>query len=289
MDVLLIPCFARPELLHETLRNLVATGDLSTVHVVFKPDRGYHPDIHKVIAMFDLPSWEVKQARVSHYKMTKQSLNVLDGYVYAATLTDGLVFMVEEDVQVATDFFRFNRELFNQQPDLFASISRTNTNRSVEVAEDPEAYYLSTGDYSSIGVAMKAQTIREHIAPHLNERYLRDCITYCDQTFPDSGIPRGHAEQDGLIRRIQQTTGRPTAYPHVPRCFHAGWYGYNRWNKMHPAALKGTLEEKIAKVQATIYDQERARLAAINPGWYADSQPVNLNIRPWKTLKQSQP
>ena len=290
MDILLIPCFDRPELLHETLKNLAATGDLSTVHIVFKPDTGYSPDIHTVIGMFDLPSYEIKDpSRTKVLTIAKQSRNVLEGYIYAASLTDGLVFMIEEDVMVTNDFFRFNREVFSQHPDTFAVLSRTNLNRAVAPTQDQEAYYFSTADYTSIGVCMASQTIREHIAPHVTYAYLRDPVGYCKTRFPGFGINDGHAEQDGLIRRIQMTTGKPTVYPHVPRCFHAGWYGYNRWNRLHPARISGTLHEKIAKVQETIYDEEKAQAAAINPGWYADSIPVNLKIDPWKKLHQSQP
>ena len=285
MDILLIPCFDRPELLHETLRNLVNTGDLSTVHIVFKPDTGYHPDILTVIKTFDLPSYEIKTGERSRYRITKQSKNVLDGYRHAASLTDGLVFMVEEDVQVSTDFFRFNRAVFDQQPEAFAVLNRTNLNRAVTVTEDPSAYYLSDGDYTSIGVCMTAKTIREHIVPHITDDYLRDPIRYCRTRFPAYGIPDGHAEQDGLIRRIQMTTGKPTIYPHVPRCFHSGWYGYNR--KRSP--LRGSLHQKIAQVQATIYDPDKARAAAISPGWYADSIPVNLNTEQWTSPHQQQP
>jgi Glycosyltransferase like family 2 len=287
MDALLIPCFRRPELLHETLKNLVATGDMHTVHVIFKPDSGYSKEIHTVIDAFSsrLPSFEVAQPVRSMYPGTKQSQNLLHGYVLAAKRSTGLVFMVEEDVQVSTDFFRFNRAVMEQSPEVFAVISRTNTNRNVQTTEDPSAYYLSTGDYSSIGVCMHRDTIANYIAPHATGSYFRNSGSYCSKVFPNSGVPSGQTEQDGLIRRIQIQSGRPTAYPHVPRCFHAGWYGYNRPNPNKPANYL-SLEAKIKLVQDTIYSPEAAQAAAINPGWYQDSIPTTLNLPEWTTLRQ---
>lgn len=284
MDTLLIPCFDRPELLHETLGNLVRTGDLGTVHVIFKPDMGHHSDIRTVIDHYtpDMLSFEVIPPTTSRYRLTKQSFNVLSGYAIAASKSTGLVFMVEEDIQVSTDFFRYHRAIHAKEH-LFASLSTKNHNRNVSTTDDPEAYYLSTSDYCSLGVCMRATTITDLITPHLTEHYLRDPVKYCAAHFPGAPFAPGHAEQDGLIRRIQHTSDLPTAYPHVPRAFHSGWYGYNR--KRSP--LRGTLQDKINKVRETIYDTDKARAAAINPAWAKDSEPVNLNIEPWNNLKHS--
>lgn len=282
MDILLIPCWARPELLYHTLDNLVNTGDLSTVHIVFKPDTAHSAEIYKVVDLFKdhLPSYEFKAATPSKNKATKQSQNVLEGYIYAASLTDGLVFMVEEDVMVGEDFFRYHRALHDQQPDLFCSLSTRNHNRAVTTEDDPAAYYLSTGDYCSLGVCFKASVIREHIAPHVNSSYLADPIGYCEATFPNSEIGRSMVEQDGLIRRIQMSIGLPTAYPHAPRAYHAGYYGYNRDRN----TFGGSLQAKIDRVGEIIYDREAMRKAVSRPEYFRDSEPVPLKLSPWKTL-----
>lgn len=288
MDILLIPCWNRPEFLHETLRNLVATGDLDTVHVVFKPDTSPHADIPQVISEYAdrMPSYETRPSTTARYRLTKQSQNLLTGYQYAASLTDGLVFMVEEDIQVARDFFRFHRSAHQAHPEIFASLSTKNHNRrDLMVTSDPEAYYLSSGDYCSLGVCFHSRTIREMIVPHITTAYFRDPITYCQRTFPRSPIGNGFAEQDGLIRRIQEANPeRPTLYPHVPRSFHGGFYGYNR-----PRFVAGDLQAKIDRVRSTIYDPDAMRAASILPAYYSDSEPVPLELPTWKTLKRKQP
>lgn len=287
MDTLLIPCFNRPEFLWHALDNLVKTGDLHTVTVIFKPDHGHSPGILEVIQEYGdrMPSYEVVPPTRAEYSPSKQSRNVLQGYKYAAQKTDGLVFMVEEDVMVARDFFRFHRDL-HQRHELFASLSVKNPNMQATTTEDPSAYYLSTGDYCSLGVCMRKE-VAEHISQHLCNLYLRDMVKYCRMYWPNSTIGAGYTEQDGLIRRIQEVSGLPTAYPHVPRAFHAGYYGYNRPNRK--SQPKGEFRSKVKELQDIIYNSGRMQQAAISPAYFNDSQPVNLETEPWTQLIQRQP
>ncbi|HNR55068.1 MAG TPA: hypothetical protein PKJ19_07880 [Flavobacteriales bacterium] len=285
MDILLIPCWARPEFLHHCLKNLAATGDLSTVHVVFKPDTSFNPEILGVIDtwMEHLPSYEVVTPKLARYRHSRQSSNLLEGYAYAASLTGGLVFMVEEDVMVANDFFRFHRDLHAKEK-VFAALSVRNPNRQVFTDDDPEAYYLSSGDYCSLGVSMRPEVIQGMILPHKIEGYFRDPARYCRRHFPNSTLSDNFVEQDGLIRRIQGASTLPTAYPHVPRAFHAGFYGYNRRQ-----FVQGNLTQRIERLDRTIYNPEAMLKASLSAAYYQDSQPIPLQITPWKQLTRKQP
>lgn len=288
MDTLLIPCFDRPELLWHCLDNLSKTGDLGTVHTIFRPDVGHSPQILHVIYEYrsKLGTYEVQHASKPVHRSSKQSKNVLDGWKYGATVSTGLVFMVEEDVMVSRDFFRYHRAI-HEQGKVFASLSTKNHNRSATLTEDPSAYYLSTGDYCSLGVCMRKEIIQEHIVPHMSTMYFRDMIRYCLAHFPDSPLEMSQSEQDGLIRRIQMTTGLPTAYPHVPRAFHAGFYGYNRPNnKSRPM---GEFPSKVRAIENTIYHSGAMQAAALTPAYFYDSQPVQLDIAQWSQLRQQQP
>lgn len=282
MDVLLIPCFRRGEFLWHTLDNLVKTGDLDTVKVIFKPDAQHTQEIIHVIKEWapHLPSWEVASAIPSKHRATKQSLNVLSGYKYAATKTDGLVFQVEEDVMVARDFLKFHRALHANEPNLFCSLSTKNHNRSPTLDGLASSYYLSHGDFCSLGVVMRKEVIEQHINPHINDQYLAHSQAYCKTNWPASTIGDGFTEQDGLIRRIQEAGNMPTAYPHVPRAFHAGFYGYNRHKY-----VTGSLQQRIDMLARTIYNPEAMRRAALSPAYVHDSVPVPLDIEPWETLE----
>lgn len=283
MDTLLIPCWRRPEFLHHCLSNLVATGELDSVHVIFKPDTGHSRETIEMIERWEpkLPSWEIASALPARNRQTKQSLNVLSGYLYAASLSNGLVFMVEEDIMVGRDFFRFHRALHYAEPGLFCSLSPRNHNRTIPAITRSDAYYLSHGDFCSWGTCFRREVILEMIAPHVNEEYLARPQSYCAATWPDSIVNRGHIEQDGLIRRIQDASDRPTAYPHVPRAFHAGWYGYNRADR-----IGGRLEQRIEKVGSTIYDPAAMRKACLNEQYFNDSRPEALELDTWTRLQR---
>jgi hypothetical protein len=284
MDTLLIPTWRRAEFLHECLTNLVATGDLDSVHVILKPDEGFSPEVFKVWADFQdrIPHGEVlTTSQHRFHKSSKQSRSVLEGYRYAAEKSTGMVFLVEEDIMVAKDFFRFHRALHQKDANIFCSLSPRNHNRDIAPVEDPGAYYLSTGDYCSWGVAWRREVLLNVVLPHACEEYYRAPWTYCGKTFPNDPLGNNFSEQDGLIRRIQRSTPMHTAYPHVPRAYHAGFHGYNRRQTHHE---RGTLEQRIQNVQRTIYDPVAMRAACLNDDYFRDSKPENLNPEPWTSL-----
>lgn len=283
MDTLLIPCFNRPEFLWYCLDNITKARGIETVHVIFSPDHGHSRDIHTVIREYTprLASYEVRTVPPFKHRLTKQSHNVLTGYDLAAQKSTGLVFMVEEDVMVGRDFFEYHRAIHAAEPDLFCSLSTKNHNRAVTTEADPSAYYLTTLDYCSLGVCFKKERVMDFLR-HATEGYYRNPTTYCQATF-SSIIQRSMVEQDGLIRRVQEAQGpaSPIAYPHVPRAFHAGYYGYNR---TRPPG--GSLEKKIYQTGIIIYDPQAMRVASRG---YADSEPVPLGIPAWTTLQRRQP
>ncbi len=287
MNVLLIPCWRRPEFLHLCLENIVQADGIKSIHVVFRPDTGFDRDNLKVIEGFasHLGSYEILPTDPTPYTDGKQSYSLLTGYHIAANKSDGLVFMVEEDIMVSRDFFRFHQRVHEQEPDIFCSLSTKNHNRPTEVTVNPRAYYLTHLDYCSLGVCFKREVIQECIGPHIQPTYFRSPHKYVQATFRKSILNKSMCEQDGLIRRIQeQRPDLPIAYPHVPRAYHAGYYGYNR-----PKKIAGPLPQRIAEVRKTITSPEAMRLASLRPEYFADSEPVSLTVEPWQTLSRQQP
>ena len=107
--------------------------------------------------------------------------------------------------------------------------------------------------------------------------------------FPNNTFGEAFAEQDGLIRRIQQkeanSGGMQIAFPHVPKAFHAGFYGKNRGQR-----ISGTLEERTNKIRSIIFDDEMMR--TVNKGsvhLYEDSIPVNLETERIENVTLIQP
>lgn len=283
-DVLIIPCWRRPEFLWHCLDNLRRAEGIGDLHVLFRPDRGYDPRVLDVIDEFgpQLGSYEIDVPPHCPYRRGKQSANVLGGYLLAASRTRRYVFMVEEDVMVARDFLRWHYAVQAAQPQLFCSIATRNTNRAVPEAADPEAYYVTTLDYCSLGVCFERSVIVRRIAPHVRSEYFEDPGAYCRQHWGGSQVGAGYVEQDGLIRRIQEEQGprRPIAYPFRPRAFHAGFFGYRR-----RGVINGALSHRIREVGAIIYNVEAMHYAADRPEFSADSVPVSLETPPWKHVR----
>jgi Glycosyltransferase like family 2 len=284
-DVVLIPCWRRPEFLYHCLDNLTRAEGIESMHVIFRPDHGHDPAIHEVIAGFAdrLASYEIDVAVRCPYGKTKQSANLLGGYLLAASRTREHVFMIEEDVMVARDFFRWHYAVHAAEPQLFCSLSTRNHNRAVPLSEDPRFYYLTTLDYCSLGVGFSRAIISRLIAPHIGRPYFQDASGYCARRFAASQVGAGFVEQDGLIRRIQEAEGNrhPIAYPYRPRAFHAGFIGYHRSGR-----LPGKLSDRIQEVGRVIYNSETMRQVIQKPEHVADSEPVPLETPAWQSLRR---
>ena len=282
-DVVLIPCWRRPEFLWHCLENLTQADGIEQLQVIFRPDHGHDPAILEVISEFAarLADSEVDVPPRCPYRRTKQSANVLTGYLLAAARARAYVFMIEEDIIVARDFFRWHYAVQAAEQELFCSLSTRNTNRVVPANDAPRLYYRTTLDYCSLGVCFERSVITQLIAPHVRREYFQDPSAYCARHFPSSQVGAGYVEQDGLIRRVQEAQGeqRPIAYPDRPRAYHAGFIGYHRAGR-----LEGSLRERIRQVGSIIYNSESMRQAIANPEHIADSIPIPLDTPPWQTL-----
>lgn len=280
MNVVLMPMWRRPEFAWHALENIKRAHGSDAYHYIFRMDKGYDPALHEVIEGFPF-SHQISEAGPTKYReISKQSHNLLQGYALAAQLSDGLVIMIEEDVMVATDFFGYHEAVHESEPGLFCSIAVANPNRTMQDSGPRDAYYLSDGDYCSLGVAFKRDVLQQLIAPHACADYFTNPEGYCRKHFPGSPIGHSYVEQDGLIRRIQMRQSRPIAYPWQAKAYHAGLYGKNRGG-----GPTGTWRQRLQYVTDIIYSDEAMRTFAKHPEWYEDSKPINLNAEPWETLK----
>ena len=285
MDVVLIPAWRRPEMLFHCLKNIQAAHGAEELHYIFRFDTGHSPELVDAIHAAEFTfSHEITKTPKCPYQMAKQSFSLLTGYALsiAHSMAPERVYMIEEDVMVATDFFRWHQQVHEQRPDVFCSIGVRNPNRTVPVdGSTRDHYYLTTDDYCSLGVCFPSKIIKEYILPWTATKYYVNPVDFCARNFKDSPFGQAYAEQDGLIRRIQWRAGMamPIAYPYHGRAYHAGFYGYNRG-----AGPRGSLIERISYVRDIIYSDEAMRRFAKHPSWYEDSKPINLTAEPWQTL-----
>jgi hypothetical protein len=278
-DVVLIPCWQRPEFLWHCLSNLSQAKGIADLSILVRPDTGYNINNLEVIRAFAdrLPDVRIDFPVPCPYRRTKQSANVLLGYLQAAAVARRFVYLVEEDVMVARDFFLWHRAVHAAAGELFCSIAVKNPNRQHQLSGNPEAYYLNNGDYCSYGVCFDRRVLRQFIAPHVNLQYMRTPKRYLRRHFPNSRISLGFVEQDGLLRRIQEQSRLAIAYPCLPRAFDAGFYGYNR-----PGGVDGSLHERVQKLEGIIYDPERIRSVAA-PEFTERCVAVSLEPPAWTT------
>jgi hypothetical protein len=286
-DVVVLPCWRRPEFLWHCLDNLAQAQGVDEVTIIVRPDTGFAPENLEVVRSFAgrLPNIEVQYPVPAAYRRTKQSANVLLGYLRAANLARQFVYLIEEDIMVARDFFRWHREVHAAAPrPLFCSIAVANPNRQLTLPQELSGYYLSNGDYCSTGVCFDRTVLRSMVAPQVTMSYMSHPKRYIRRHFPESRIGLGFVEQDGLIRRIQESCTLPIAWPCIPRAFHAGFYGYNR-----SGGVGGSLQQRIQQLSQTIYDAVALRHAAAGSEAFPDHcVPCELQLPQWQTLHQLQ-
>jgi len=272
MNIVVIPCFDRPEFLHVTLELITKADNYKDYLYLFQCDYGFDLKNIEVIDNFDAIK-VINRTKFTGYREGKQSFNVLSGLITAAQHTKELVFLIEDDVFIGKDYFTFHEDLHKKEKDIFCSILAKNHNMSndYETLDKQNYYYLSSENhYQGIGTTFNKAIIKKYIQKHFNVEYFKNVSLYCKKNF--KGLDSWGMEQDGLIRRILTVSELKTAFAHVPRCYHAGWYSYHRGKK-----LKMTFDKKVNEIKNIAFNKEKMR--QINnyfEHYINDSEPCNL-------------
>lgn len=271
-DVCMIPAYNRPEFLYLCLEQIRKADGWKELKYLFCLDRGYTVNV-KTIAKTIGADYEIIETPLTQYTIGKQSYNVLNGYKEAAVMSGKYVYMIEDDVMVGRDFFNWHKQVHDNAL-LFCSIASKNNNRKIEEEGNEREYYLTKDDFQSLGVCFDKKIIFDTIVEHIRHDYFANPVQYCRDNFPNSSIGAAFAEQDGLIRRIQMKDGRPIAFPYIPRCYHAGFYGKNRGRY-----ASGDFGNRLQKVRNTIFNRAMMKEAnKQNEDFYRDSEPIDLNV-----------
>ena len=291
MDVVLIPCYHRPEFLSLCLEYLSkAEGARNEKEYWLLQD--YRPDddhrygvqlkwLKEVIENSPLP---VRYIQRQPHGYSGNSYNTLEGYKEAYGTNARFVYLVEEDVLVTPDFFLWHEAIQLVEPDTMCSIayrcSRNNDART-DIA-DSSAYFTSARDYASIGVCWKKDRLA-WLASHSHEAYYSNQSDYIRRTFVGNRFSGDFCEQDGLIMRCMWNERAFTTWPYVPRAYHLGGYGYHRPNGARP---DGQLQLKIQTLRGWISD--RVKLKEVAPD-FGDIEPYDATLNvPFTTLHKEQ-
>lgn len=288
-DIVLIPTYTRPEYLYLCLEHLANTERTDSQKVFWVCQDHRENDEHRyglifswvdeVIARFH-GALNITKTRVLRHNYSGNSFNVLESYHRAFATDARYVYLVEDDVLVKPDFFRWHEAAQTTEPAAMCSIAyRCSRNHEVQPGVvDPGAYFTTAKDYASIGVCWKRENLA-WVLEHDNRDYYGDMDGYMIRRFPGNRFASDFAEQDGLVMRVMWEQRGFTIWPYVPRAYHMGWYGYHRPNGKRP---EGFWEQKVGALRAMISDPERLKIAAPD---YGDIDPYPVEpVGLWPAL-----
>lgn len=179
-----------------------------------------------------------------------------------------VVHILEDDIFVAPDYFRWHEMAHATLRPAIASACRNQNTRLVPSDDPEEAYYHPS--YQSLGVSLRLDVI-DLVLRHATPEFYGDPIGYCARHFPDTALPVTYAEQAGLIRRLVERYGLRTLYAAVPRAYHAGFVGANRPG----SELTGSFSQQLRELSAMSAEQMNERA-----GIFCDITPCDMTPRP---------
>ena len=224
-EIVLIPTYRRPEMLFYCL-SLIRAIEPEIAVAVF-PDRGtYHDkEFQDVMASFD--SDVTHALLIPDHDYYGNSFNTMEAFRWAYNSGFDRIYYVEDDVMVHEDFFKWHREVHEEESDLFASMGWI-FNRYAPITKD----LLFQPWYYSVGTCFTREKLKL-IVDHASPRYYKDMPGYIEKAFAGSSLNAGgqniqHYEQDGLIQRVMDRDRTQVVSRGMATCTHLGFAGYNR-------------------------------------------------------------
>lgn len=240
-ELVIVTAWRRPDFLSACLQRLLAADDGRQRYTI-SFDRGFARECANVAVAFTRRLGGRANIRRRSHRYRGNSFNVLTSYREAVAVGPDLVHLVEDDVFVSADYFEFHRRAHQLAPNAFSVSACRNQQYPPEhnPPDEQDAVYTHVS-YQSIGVSFRTEPLAQ-VVRHARHEYFAHPVAYCRRRWPGSAINPNNAEQDGLIHRMIEASGRPTVYPFSPRAYHAGFVGYHR-NGTPPV---GTVEERAA-------------------------------------------
>lgn len=224
-ETVVVPTFRRKEFLYCCLA-YIRRADPAIPIAIF-PDQATAIDqeLQNIASFF-----KAKVCFVPKHNYYGNSFNVLEALRAAFNTGFQRIYYIEDDVFVHPDFFAWHRRVQDDYPDIFASMAWV-FNRHAPISDDDmfQPWYYAIGTCFSIYALAQ---IVEHASP----LYYGNMQEYIRENFKDSKINDPHVlahyEQDGLIQRVLEASGKQTVSSGIAKCSHMGFAGYNRgWSR----------------------------------------------------------
>jgi len=250
-EVVLVPCYKRNEFLYSCLSRIRRIEP--EIPILVFPDRGTWKDrlLLEICRQFN--------ARVIHvpvHNFYGNSYNVMEAYRFAYNGGASRVYMIEDDVMVHADFFKWHRRMHEENPDrIFAAMGWIfNHYAPIEEMELYQPWLYS------IGLSFERKKLRK-IVEHATPLYYEDMTGYLLKNFKDNALNASfgiaHYEQDGLLQRILNDDHTQVICPGIAKCSHLGAYGYNAgWEQQWEFFAKcKTFQERVQRLEEFIADE----------------------------------
>jgi len=251
-DVVLVTTFYRPEYLWTVLQALADADGGADKEVWVAHDHHHNEgnrdaarsENEQIAAHFKDVFAKFRWIDRETHSYEGNSYNCLELYKEAHGSDFRFVYLVEDDIVVEKDFFRWH-EAVQAKGDYLCSVGRLQTTRPDLIkSDDPSAYVESGSDYTSWGSCWRREKL-SFLMEHCQGFYYRNMTGYIINRFPDSSLGHIWTEQDGLIRRVLMEGKHLTASPCVKRAYHIGITGYHRAKGYQ---FTGTLSERVQKL-----------------------------------------
>jgi hypothetical protein len=262
-DIVIVPAYFRPEFLHLCLEHLWDCKEMLSKDVwvyqdiKFDDREKFKAELEETEAV--LAYWKrgfgnrLKAAIREENGFYGNSYNVLSAYKKAYETDAKYVYLVEEDVFVMPDFFRWH-EAVQEKEDFFCTIAGKTDVNNVAFNGETAGAYFSSEHYRSLGVCWKRENLKE-IVQHAVFDYFHNPTPYTLKYFPGSELGLKMMEQDGLIQRIMETTFKVAGWACLPKAFHVGVYGYHRGIGASNMFV-GTFPERTEMLRKAVSDPE---------------------------------
>jgi len=218
-EIIVIPTFARPELLAlclEKLEQAINAPDDVRIFLDTSPEMRV-AEVEYVRDKY-LPRAQIFHAK-PHTKVASGTYNILMSLKAGYETGAERCWLIEEDVLVYPQtFFTWHRSAIKgcigpeQSNKVAASCGR----------KHPDLRWQYRDLYCNPGSCLR-RPLLDALVPHINSEYFQDTKAYCDKHFPPWEVS---TLDDWLIRRVMKQEGMSCVYPETPVCAHVGFRGY---------------------------------------------------------------
>lgn len=293
-DIVIVPAYFRPEYLHLCLYNIFNCRESLNKDIWIYHDQKFD-DLKKFAAEFTeieevMAYW--KRGFGNRFRAVMRpengfygnSYNVLGAYQKAFETDAQFVYLIEDDVFITPDFFRWH-EAVQKEVDPFCSVAGQ-CDRNPDKTGESAGGYFESSEYASLGVCWKREKL-EPVIEHAQVDYFHNPTPYVLKHFPKTNLGLKMMEQDGLVQRVMEKSFQKAVWAAVPKAYHVGLWGYHRsigLDAMTDAGLTHLpLKEKIENLTKVVCNQEWLNKVA---SFQTDLQAFPIDAPVWEKVSR---